>query len=411
MTLFDDTVRTDPSPRTATEDTFAFLNRVETPFWCEVRRVLEEWFARFPADHADELRKRFRSRHPGHHRSAWWELYLHELCVCLGYDVTVHPELPDSAKHPDFELRRGDSRLYLEAAVVFSGIVSDDHDAPGWLQDAINRVDNGNFFVNLKSVDSAGAERLKNREIAAPLQQWLDALDPDDVTRQYEQAEVLPSYHLSCRGWDVAFEAIPVKPEARGRPDHRVLGMGLMQGGVVNDVEQLKSTLKSKTGQFGQPDVPAVIAVLCESSFMETLDIEQALFGSEAFQLPWGGGGEPRLIRQRNGLWTRRDGPQNQRVSAVMTAVGLHHANAADVIPHLWINPWANRPLNEGWPFPSATASDRGEISYSGAQPDMRGLLGVGTDWPGAEPFPRETSRQEPQSEDARVPVPTGHGH
>ena len=292
MTLFDDVVRTDPSPRTATEDTFAFLNRVETPFWCEVRRVLEEWFARYPSDYADELGKRFRSRHAGHHLASWWELYLHELFSRLGYDVIVHPDLPDSSKHPDFELRRGDSRLYVEAAVVFSGIVSDDHGAPDWLQDAVNTVDNGNFFVNLKSVDSVGTERLKNREIAAPLQQWLDGLDPDDATRQYEEAADLPSYRLSCRGWDVAFEAIPVKPEARGRPDHRVLGIGLAQGGFVNDVEQLKSTLKSKTGQFGQPNIPTVIAVLCESSFMEMLDIEQALFGSEAVQLPLGGGGD-----------------------------------------------------------------------------------------------------------------------
>ncbi len=389
MTLFDDIVRTDVSPSSAGEDTFAFLNRVETPFWCEVRRVLEEWFARFPADHAGELRTRFRSRRPGHHRSAWWELYLHELCLRLGYDVAVHPELPDSGKHPDFELRRGNSRLYIEAAVVFSGIVSDDHGAPDWLQDAINDVDNGNFFVNLRSVDSVGAERLKRREVAAPLQQWLDGLDPDHVTRHYEQASVLPSYRLSCRGWDVAFEAIPVKPEARGRPDHRVLGMGLAQGGFVNDVAQLKSTLKSKTGQFGQPDVPTVIAVLCESSFMERLDIEQALFGSEAMQFRLGGGADARLVRQRNGLWSRGDGPQNRRVSAVLTAVCLHHGNAADVVPHLWLNPWANHPLDESWPFPTATASDSGEISHREAQPDMRSLLRVPADWPGAEPFPR----------------------
>jgi hypothetical protein len=130
---------------------------------------------------------------------------------------------------------------------------------------------------------------------------------------------------------------------------------------------------------------------------MDRLDIEQALFGSEAVRFQMGTDAEARRIRLRNGLWVRRDGPQNRRVSAVLTAVCLHHGNAADVVPHLWRNPWANHPLEESWPFPSAIASDRGEISYCETQPDMHSLLGVTSDWPGAEPFPRYGTLRSPR--------------
>lgn len=138
MTLFDDIARTDPSPASATEPSFTFLNRVASPHWGEVRALLERWFARFPAEHADALRDSFRSPLAGKHYAAWWELYLHELFTRLGYRIEIHPELPDSARRPDFGLRRGDEQLYVEAAVVFSGIRDEESASPGWLIDAIN---------------------------------------------------------------------------------------------------------------------------------------------------------------------------------------------------------------------------------------------------------------------------------
>jgi hypothetical protein len=390
-TLFDDFERSDASPQLATEDNFAFLNRAATPFFAEVRSRLEEWFTAYPKDEAPELRENFRSRLPGQHWGAWWELYLHELFTRLGYELTIHPRLPDSTKRPDFEMRRGQSRIYLEAAVVFSGIVSEDDDpqAPPWMIDAVNDVQSSNFFIGIVEVESAGPERLRNRQISSPLQAWLDGLDPDDVERQYERGDGFPQRTITRRGWEVVFEAYPVKREARAKPIQRVLGMGPVEAGLVDDIEQLHSKLKAKAGRYGRPEVPFVTAILCMSSFMERLDIEQALFGREAVVIPSGPTVQARLVRQRNGFWMHGETPQNRRVSAVLTAVGLHPSMAPRVTPRLWRNPWADHPLTEDWPFPEATADDRGQIVYREAAPDMHALLGLSPDWPGGEPFPR----------------------
>jgi hypothetical protein len=188
--LFDALQRSDPSPAAEGEDSFAFLNRVDTPFWTEVRRVLDEWFSRYPADDGAELRERFRSKLAGQHWGAWWELYLYELFTKLGFDIDIHPKLHDSTTNPDFKLSRNGSQLYLEAAVVFSGLTGDDDSqASPWLLDAMNDVHNGNFFVRVVEVEHKGTNRLKNREIAEPLQTWLDGLDPDDVIREHESGE------------------------------------------------------------------------------------------------------------------------------------------------------------------------------------------------------------------------------
>jgi hypothetical protein len=63
--LFDEFERTDPSPRGYEEDTFSFLNRVDQPFWQEIRDELERWYADYPdEEHGFGLRARFRKADP-----------------------------------------------------------------------------------------------------------------------------------------------------------------------------------------------------------------------------------------------------------------------------------------------------------------------------------------------------------
>jgi hypothetical protein len=392
MHLFDDFDREDPAPGRPGEDSFTFLNRVNTPLWAEVRRLLEEWFGHYPADHAGELRNGFRSGLPGSHWGAWWELYLHELFSSLGYELEIHPTLPDSTKRPDFKLTRDGSSLYLEAAAVFSGIKpgeGGDGLAPPWMLAGIETVQSPGFFVRLLEVGGEG-DQLKRSEVADPIREWLDGHDPDQVAEAYEQTSKLPELAFEQRGWSIALQALPVKAEARGGPDHRILGTTPAQAGLVDDIDHLQSKLKVKAGRYGHPEIPMVIAVLCLSPFMEALDIEQALFGREAIVVsadedaPSG-----ELVRQRNGFWVRGDGPQNQRVSAVLTAVNLQPWTVTRTTPALWLNPWANYELSEGWPFPQASATERGEIVHGDSDPDLPGLFGLPVPWPGGVPFPR----------------------
>lgn len=166
--------------------------------------------------------------------------------------------------------------------------------------------------------------------------------------------------------------------------------MGPMQAGGVNDTEQLKSTLKRKAGRYGKPDTPFVIAVQCMSSFMDSLDIEEALFGSEAFSVPIDGGGKAHPFRQRNGFWVSHGGPQNRRVSAVLAGVGLHPANVGKAAPSLWTNPWAHCPLEEPWPFSGFIVNDQGQILHQEKSPDMGKVFDLPAEWPGGKPFPRD---------------------
>jgi hypothetical protein len=385
--LFDDLDRTDRSPAAYGEDSFSFLNRAAGVGWARIRDVLDGWFSQYPLEHAADLRGRFRSKHPGAHIAAWWELYLHRLFARLGYAITVHPEVEGTTKQPDFHLARADQDLYVEAATVFSGIVDEQRDGvrEGWIMDAVNRGSNPNFHVRIE-FDAIGEKRPRDRDVYRPLEQWLATLDPDAVTVAYRQGAGLPEKTIVIDDWRLRFEAIPVKPEARTGDPGRLLGAGPASGGWVDDKEQLRDTLKHKQGRYGDLGRPLVVAVNCASSFMHDEDAAAALYGSVAVQYQPGAPDRTRTVRLRDGTWIDDRGPRGRRMSAVLTAVQLHPSTVVKVAPQLWHNPWADRPLAPDWPFTKWRCSHEGRIDCTPRQPDMPALLDLPPQWPGPEP-------------------------
>jgi hypothetical protein len=288
-------------------------------------------------------------------------------------------------------LRRNGSELWVEASVVFSGISGSEEEtgaAPGWMLAAFEAIENPNFFVSIHEITARGDEQLKRAEIASPTEEWLAGLDPDQVTREYDEKGGFPMLRIERRGWAVELEALPVKPEARGRPGHRVLGAGPAMGGTVDDISQLESKLKAKAGRYGRPGAPYVIAVLSLSGFMERSDIAQALFGREAI-LVSDSDDAGRLIRQRNGFWFRGVGPINTRVSAVLMGVGLQPWSLTRIAPEVWVNPWAEHPFAEDWPFYVYTALESGKVVSKEKHPALATLFDLPEGWPEGEPFPR----------------------
>lgn len=392
MKLFDEAKRTDSAPRRQDEDSFTFLNRVATPYWEQVRDLLERFYSQYPIEHSESLRRNFRARSAGQHYGAWWELYLHELFRRLGYAITVHPALEGTERRPDFGLQKGASQFLVEASVVFSGIAGNDEEtgaAPSWMLAAFEGLKNPDFFVSISEITARGREQLKRSEIATPVEKWLDGLDPDLVAGDFKAHRQVPTLRIERRGWEIQLEASPVKQEARGRSGHRVLGGGPAMAGPVDDVDQLESKLKAKAGRYGRPSLPFVVAVLSLSGFMERRDVEQALFGREAIVIsdPNKAG---QVVRQRNGFWFRGAAPINTRVSAVVMGIGIQPWSLTRFSPELWKNPWAEYPLVEPWPFPVHTARDSGEVVYSESDLDLGALFELPEPWPVGKPFPRD---------------------
>jgi hypothetical protein len=352
-----------------------------------VRDELEAWFDAFPAQGKTDLRKRFVARAAQQHYPAWWELYLFTLFSRLGFEVEVHPETGVRRTRPDFRCTRADTSFYLEATTVFSGIVEEGRhpEREAWILDLVSEARNPNFFVHL-AFRAVGTERPKRAEIVKPIERWLATLDPDAVEPTLrDNPEAL---ELAVRDWIIELTPIAVRPEARGREGHRLLGMGPMSSGFVNDVEQLRDSLERKFSRYGSLDAPLVVGVLMMSGSVDRETVEQALFGNEAIQFSTSNPEEYHMIRKRNGAWVKGPGPAATAISAVAVASRLRPWTCASHLPELWLHPWARAPLTCELPFVQATADGEGSLVYTDTQAAAWEVLGLPADWPGPElPF------------------------
>lgn len=340
--LFDDIVRSDPRPKLYRESSYEFLNRVRSRFWGRVRDELEAWFAGYPAGGRNDVSGRFRDRQQDQHLGGWWELYLHQLFQRLGYAVEVHPEVEGVSAHPDFLLHRdGLPVAYVEAAVFSSGIVEDGRhgERESWILAAIDQHQHPNFFVGV-DFDHVGIDRPSVAEIATPVLRWLDTLDPDAVAQVVLAGGRVPELPVTPRDWKIRVRAYPIRIEARGRPSHRLVGVGPMSGGWVNDKEVLRRTLTSKARRYGDLAEPFVLATLPVSGTVDDESVFDALFGSSAFRVDVASS-QTAHVRQPDGFWLQRRA-RKRRVSAVLFGSIQPH-QVASTLPRLWINPWATR--------------------------------------------------------------------
>jgi hypothetical protein len=382
--LFSAGPRTRLDPRGHTESEYSFLDQSSREPVARVREVLDAWYSRLPVAARASIRNRFSSPDQGHHLGALWEMYLHEAFLRLDHDVDLDIGREDpTRRRPDFRLARGGVSFYLEATAVLGDHLLGDQSSQaraGVLCEAIERVEAPDFFLGV-GIDQCGTTTPGRRHVTQPLQRWLDGLDADLVLSDYDVTEEVPRMTLSFDGWKVECSAIPVAPEHRGDPGHRVIG-SLSQGvGELNDAKPLRTNLKGKTGVYGTLDQPFVVALLCAGDFADDKDVADALLGSTGVRYNLATR-ETSWTREPDGFWHGPRGPQNTSVSAVVTIPQLSSSAITAVEPTVWLNPWATRPFVAQLPWRTQEMAPDGRITTHDAARTPADLFELPERWP-----------------------------
>lgn len=354
--LFDDIDRNHTGPALYAQPSFDYLNRSARLECQRIRDLLEQWFEDFPSEVQDDLRARFRSEDDRQHLSAFFELYLHELLSKSGFSVEVHPAPGGRATHPDFKvLKDGKPLFYLEATLAaFSDEDASAKARENQVYDTINKMKSPDFFIGLKA-HRAPATNPPGKKICRFLENKLSNLDPDVVAKQLEQGglKALPHWDFEHDGWKITFFPIPKKPEARGKPGVRPIGLLMQDVHLGNSDVVIRRAIQKKANKYGKLDLPYIVAINVIDKFADGIDISEALFGKEEFTVSFPGNKLIGVRRKPNGAWFGPKGPQNQRVSGALFIVDLSPWNLDEVTPCLWHNPWANRTLaSDIWPLP-----------------------------------------------------------
>jgi hypothetical protein len=380
--LFDDEVEHYGGPATDTESSFHFLNRAQDSSWQKVREVLDEWYSHHP-DPGGDLRSRFQQHDNRQHTSAWWELYTHALFRRLGFDVTVHPDLPEGTGRPDLLVSDGESQLYVECVALFENRPARGNaDARAWIFECINGTPNPDFMVDV-DIESSGTRRPRKAEITNRITEWLDSLDYEAALAL--QARGAAHNRIFAFGdWEVRLTANPVLPKHRGKPS-RLIGRYPFSGVyTVTSVTDIRKLLEDKASQCRGADAPLVIAVHNCSTFAKDDDIEKAAFGSLTYNYYEGVRDSGWWSRAPDGYWHPGPPPRGATLSAVMFNERLTPYNVAEALPNLWINPWAEKRVGTRLPFRAYSAFDSGE-AYLAAEgtASAANVFGLPEGWPG----------------------------
>lgn len=388
--VFSDRERTDASPSGHNEPTAAFLDRVAGGYWDQVRELIENWVANLTESARPDIVGRLRSPDYAQHASAYWELYLHETFIRSGFQVTVHPAVAGSTRQPDFLVTRGSEAFYVEAKCLVSSKATD----PGAsarkrrLYDALDKIDCPDLFLRI-DVNQVGAADLRTKTLRRKLEQWARLLDADGISVDGHLNDDGERFTWSEAGWELAFRPFPVKKEARGRSDHRPLGIfGPVEAAWINDDVTLRSALMDKGSAYGELDRPLVIAINSFAFSHDDFDTTNALYGTEQITISLEDRAAPPVpSRKRDGYWLAGTWA-HQHVAGVLIGRSLaeYRPNA---VPTFWTHP---EPHEAVAPLPVWRVAEPvvGHIEHREPKSPIRELFGLPEGWPVGEAFPRE---------------------
>lgn len=390
MRLFDQFERSDLKFAQYSESDFTYMNRTAREDFERIRQKLEEWFSHYPKFEKKDLQAAFRSNIDAQHRSALFELLLHEVLIKLNCEIVLHPALPNTSKHPDFLVKPPEgSPFYLEA-VLATTESADEVSSQARINavyDVINRkVDSTNFFLWVDVEGSPESPPSANR-IASFLNKELAQLDPEQIADSYESGgmDTLPSWRFEYDGWVVNFQPIPKKPAARSRKGTRPIGAQSTGICSVDHRTPIREAINKKAGRYGELDLPYIIAVNVLEA-VDNTDIIEALFGKEQYTITFTQShpieiSDTQISRVPDGAWTSNKGLKNTRVSAVLVAKQLSPWRLSKGNVRLYHNPMAQKPyfsvLNR---LPQAVVENN-RMKYVDGE-SIGSILGISSSWP-----------------------------
>lgn len=223
VNIFSAVERTDPSPPGHGESHSQFIDRVAGPFWDQVRNLVEDWFSRLCSDAQADVRGRLRSRDDRQSKGAFFELYLHECLLRMGYAVTCHPQVDGTSRRPDFLAEKDGGAVYVEARSASPSDIAVGADARvNTLYESLDKLNSPDFYLWI-DVDRQGGDLLRARPLRSALKEWLTDLDPDAYGDRGTGRRDFPGLRYEANGWRIQFHALPKSPETRGKEGVRPL--------------------------------------------------------------------------------------------------------------------------------------------------------------------------------------------
>lgn len=368
------------------EPTYTFLCRSTWKACREIREILEEWFSRYPVDHQKEFLTRFQSKRNATYRAAFFELYIHQMLLTLGYDVEVHPTISvKQTKTPDF-LARSESgdEMYVEATVI-TDIAPENVARETMMNKLYSKLD------ELQSSDVFVWIQIQGKAISSPpigkikkfLAERIEGIDIDVLRSSFATSGIDDLPHWPFVHGDLALTFIPIPKSGGGRDTSkdRLLGVWFNEPKFVDHRASIFNSIKAKATRYGELSKPYLLVVNTMGMMADEEDLTSAMFG-RTMAAYHDRGSDSVVSRLPDGVWYGPHGYRNRRLSGVLALSEFGPWDIPRKTPTLLMHPSPNFPL-EGRiaEFPSIILGNDAVSLLRSPGSDPLRSFGLPSDW------------------------------
>lgn len=379
--VFSEYERNDIKYAQYSEPMFSFLDRSALPIADRVRNLIEDWYFHYPLDAQRELLPRLQSKDDEEFVSGFFELYLYELLIRMGYTVEIHPKKADEDKKPDFLVRGFEEEFYLEAAITNEETLNEVRGRTllNIALDKVNEIESPDFFAHIV-IEGNATSPIASKSLKNQILEWFKTLDHGQLVPVYHSGglEAMPNKVFEFEG--VSLKVVPIPKNLHKGKIERIIGSQMYGVRMANTKEAIRKAIKRKTSRYGVLEKPYIVAVNVLPTGCDREDVMDALFGSEQYTFNIDALDEPpRPSRAKDGAWAKNKGT---RVSGVLIVCRISPWNVANQSLTLYLNPWAKYPYKAALlKLPYAEPRDDGKMHWiDGIHP--RAIFGLQDRWP-----------------------------
>lgn len=318
--LFDEKIRVDLDPSHHNENTFDYYDRSARKDVSNVRELLNKWFLSYPVSEQSELKSRFKKTFS----SAFYELFIFNLFRHQGFEIEIHPEIPNINKSPDFLLKKGSVEFYLEAKEARDKSEGEEalEKRINQVYDSLNKIKSPNFLLKIDELLLKSNKQPSTKKAIQKIETEVANYDPDVLTEQLTKFGFEKSAQIEYESNDLKLvvSLIPKIPSARNLGGGRPIGMYPIESFWGGSEDSIKDSFTKKSKRYGLLDKPYFICINAIGVKGEgDFDAESALWGSLSFT--WStdpNNRNERMERQRDGIFLDKKGSRCKNVTGVL---------------------------------------------------------------------------------------------
>ena len=250
--LFDDKIRDYEGYSNHNENTYDFLDRSSKEEFKRVRDLLNNWFLLFPDSDKSEMKSRIRKDFD----STFYELFLYQLFHKLGFNIIVHPKVPNSKKRPDFLVKKNDFELYIEAKVITGKSKAEESfdRKRNEFYDSLNKLNFDRFLISLETLVFKTNKQPSPKKFIKNIQSKIAKFNPNEISDRIASGAIttLPKIEYEDESIKAIVGIIPLIKESNVEKHKRPIGMYNVESFWGNGNNILKKAINDKGQRYGE---------------------------------------------------------------------------------------------------------------------------------------------------------------